>query len=676
MSSQKSPLTSLLLLHLFPALLPPLDPEEKGYYEILGLSKSATSEEQIRQAYRQLSLEWHPDKVSQRGGATEQQKQEAARIYEKIQEAYTVLSDTEKRQQYHSVGCSPTRYRFLFREGGTDPMGFVENLRQASILDRSRIVIFVAVLLACLMLQPILVAAKINHLLDGDPGKGQLEDADWTLIFLPLWVGQGVGILMWSGIYWIVRSQKQEGKTVLLSLIGIVLWFLSCMLVVQRWDRHIDWNWHLVSIPFYAIVFLKQIKAGHQRQVIQEEQDKMLSPYRFHQNRPPTEEDEENAEELASRHMVTMNHEKIAFAVLEHGGPGQLSEEELEHIRVSCSPEYQNAERMKKQVLQGAGDWLIIGTLLIALISAKAEGQIDASWWVVFIPYWVYVGGAFLRSCCGACGASMPVGDWVVSPPEEEQPESEDGKTTTDEHPHQKTEDKKVETSEESRKMGSMAFQHSEAKIDFTTYANETMDVQDTEVPSSSAATQEKPPTTKQQAKNAEEAEADVPDGAEEFFRAWQEEFEHEDIQEERQGALGDCCVSSFQLLVVILIVAKLEEVYDGNDDFGFNTFWILFPLFLVLGLVCCCCAYLIYGAGTLDEDDLVPSAPPDGEQEEKTIDVEEGSPVEQVHDEDPEAGVAVPQESGNVQSTSTEAPVEETKFVEDAGTSAIDDID
>lgn len=170
-----SSIGTLLLVHVFPALLPPVQ-EDEEYYQILGISSRNVSSADIRKAYRQKSLELHPDKVQQKGHVDSAQ---AARVYEKVQEAYAVLQDKDKRQEYHALGCSPARYRFVHQGGLANPVAMMDNLAKASPFDKTRLVLVVAVLLAMLLLQPILIAAKLNAILEKD---GSLKDTKWILM--------------------------------------------------------------------------------------------------------------------------------------------------------------------------------------------------------------------------------------------------------------------------------------------------------------------------------------------------------------------------------------------------------------------------------------------------------------------------------------------------------------
>jgi molecular chaperone DnaJ len=75
----------------------------KDYYQILGLTKSAT-EADIKKAYRKLALQYHPDK--NKGDKVAEEK------FKEVTKAYEVLSDTQKRQTYDQFGEA------AFEQGG------------------------------------------------------------------------------------------------------------------------------------------------------------------------------------------------------------------------------------------------------------------------------------------------------------------------------------------------------------------------------------------------------------------------------------------------------------------------------------------------------------------------------------------------------------------------------
>lgn len=66
------------------------------YYKILGVEKSASADE-VKKAYRKLALKYHPDR-------NKDNTEEAEKKFKEISEAYSVLSDTEKRRQYDTFG--------------------------------------------------------------------------------------------------------------------------------------------------------------------------------------------------------------------------------------------------------------------------------------------------------------------------------------------------------------------------------------------------------------------------------------------------------------------------------------------------------------------------------------------------------------------------------------------
>lgn len=77
--------------------------EKRDYYEVLGVDKSADADA-LKKAYRQLAKKYHPD--ANPGDET------AAEKFKEASEAYSVLSDPEKRRQYDQFGHA------AFEQGG------------------------------------------------------------------------------------------------------------------------------------------------------------------------------------------------------------------------------------------------------------------------------------------------------------------------------------------------------------------------------------------------------------------------------------------------------------------------------------------------------------------------------------------------------------------------------
>lgn len=75
---------------------------KRDYYEVLGVAKTATADE-LKRAYRKLALTWHPDK-NKSAGAEEK--------FKEINEAYSVLSDTNKKAQYDRFGHAGSQNQY------------------------------------------------------------------------------------------------------------------------------------------------------------------------------------------------------------------------------------------------------------------------------------------------------------------------------------------------------------------------------------------------------------------------------------------------------------------------------------------------------------------------------------------------------------------------------------
>ena len=71
------------------------DDKGRDLYKILDLKRNATPDE-IKKAYRKLTLKYHPDK--------NQGDDEAKQMFHDVADAYEILSDTEKRRKYDRCG--------------------------------------------------------------------------------------------------------------------------------------------------------------------------------------------------------------------------------------------------------------------------------------------------------------------------------------------------------------------------------------------------------------------------------------------------------------------------------------------------------------------------------------------------------------------------------------------
>ena len=100
------------------------------YYDILGVSKTASAEE-IKKAYRKQALEWHPDRHKDN-------KEAAEKRFKEINEAYQVLGDPQKRQSFDQFGHASAQgfggqgtnpfgqgspFTYTYQQGGGNPFG-------------------------------------------------------------------------------------------------------------------------------------------------------------------------------------------------------------------------------------------------------------------------------------------------------------------------------------------------------------------------------------------------------------------------------------------------------------------------------------------------------------------------------------------------------------------------
>lgn len=92
----------------------------RDYYEILGVSKSASAVE-LKQAYRKQALQWHPDR---------NKSKEAEAKFKEVNEAYEVLSDAQKKAAYDQYGHAAFAQGFGGQGPQQGPFGGTGGFRQ------------------------------------------------------------------------------------------------------------------------------------------------------------------------------------------------------------------------------------------------------------------------------------------------------------------------------------------------------------------------------------------------------------------------------------------------------------------------------------------------------------------------------------------------------------------
>ena len=221
--------------------------DNREYYDLLGIEDpKRASTETIKMAYKKRSLQMHPDKLAQRG--IEVTKEHSIQ-FQKMKEAYDILSDPRKRRLYDEIGASGLK--LLESPTEVNPMDVIKNF-QKNRADRAKIALMVALIFAIILLEPILFCLKCDNRIS----------SLWLAIWAPMW---GVDFILLASAV-LLLMDKNERPTEedqeppekiplpykLYNLWQTLLFLLAQIFILMRLDARVRWSLNSVFAPWYA----------------------------------------------------------------------------------------------------------------------------------------------------------------------------------------------------------------------------------------------------------------------------------------------------------------------------------------------------------------------------------------------------------------------------------------
>ena len=603
---------------------------------------------------------------------------EARSRFQQMKAAYDALSDKKKRQVYDALGDAGMDF-VINPSHAWDPHVLLGNLAKSSVGDRAKLMMLVLLFFGLLLVQPILICAKVDQMLKEEGGA--LVESAWAAIFTPFWIySVGFSVMLVVGKAWLVLVQW------LAFVIGVLL-------LTLKWDGVITADYAAVFIPFYIWMTLRWLGASKEMNDTRTDMSKMVTiDYieKYILNEIKQDENGNDIEGQMHRTYNDLNEEErdelnesyiIVHVPPKTAAPGEEAEQTMEADldQIERSPEYQETLSQHREAYKSIQRIILPEIPFIILIIIQLDMNKNWNWGIVFIPVWINM----FMECCGGCYgffctsalAHIEVQESMAAHfarhKGEHGAENEENvaKEETNEETEAKTDfDKVKEDVEEGKGRDSkpVGKANSEETAETAKEGESKTDV-DTAVAVDS-------PTVEKDASAEFPEEATKPvndvDDDDEFIRNMfsmdeetfqyyqQAEQEAESKATEAQSkAIASFCNIMFQIIFAVLFVVKLNQVYDEREEIpevegtdSFSTFWIIFPLLLFAGCTICCCFCAIFCAAEVDTHMM------------HSDKAEEEANGEEAHADFPEAAVVVepPKEKEiDIEQTSTSEGME-----------------
>ena len=336
------------LAWVFSAFLPPDDPNEDAakeekidYYTLLDIPKNANADD-IKKAYRKRSLQLHPDKLRQRGMVYQGEvitEDEARARFQQMKAAYDTLSDPKKRQIYDALGHKGMDF-VINPSHAYDPHVLMSNLAKSSVFDRTKLMALVVMFFGVVLLQPILICAKVDQMLEENGGA--LENSSWVALLIPFWF-----FAIFNGVLLVIAKA-------VLPLLQWISFVIGILFLTLKFDNAISWAYAGVFVPFYFWMGLRLYEARSDMRSVQADMSKMVTieyveKYIINETKQDEDGNDIDVEQQLHRTYNDLNEEERDNINKEHiivhvppktqAPPGVEEEEEDDFDRIERSPE-------------------------------------------------------------------------------------------------------------------------------------------------------------------------------------------------------------------------------------------------------------------------------------------------------------------------------------------------
>jgi len=655
------------LAWVFSAFLPPDDPnsqnEVEDYYALLDVPKNANADD-IKKAYRKKSLLLHPDKLRQRGMKYEGQiitEDEARARFQQMKTAYDTLSDKKKRQLYDALGHKGMDF-VQNPSHAWDPHVLLGNLAKSSLIDRAKLFTLVLLFFGLVLLQPILLCAKVDQMLAQNGGS--LENASWVVLCVPFWL-----FALFYGVLLII------GKA-LLPLLQWIAFVAGVFFLTLKFDNILPWKYSVVFIPFYFWMFFRAFEARKQMAQANADMEKMatieyIEKYVINEKKQDEEGNDIEAQQMHRSYNDLSTEEKDKINeeyIIVHVPPkasGPREAESAEHDmndeleRIERSPEYQEALARNEDAYKSITRIIVPEIPLIILVIVQLDMGKTWNWGLTFLPLWI----SLFMECCGGCYGFCCTASLAHIEVQEEMAEHfEKQKEAKEAKKSEKKEDEGKACEEEavgdaSTKIGEVCADNfgsdSNSGIDTTvtvrpvSEAHSTNEAVEAEVSGMGlkaireelesygistktfveksefvaalvkARNEGKTPIVTKSEDAVSETNNEDDNEDEDYFQMDEDTFHYYQQAEQeaetkaieaQSKAIASFCNIIFKTIISVLFVVKLNRAYvDANEivvDGGssYSSFWILFPIFLIAGVIVCCFFCAICCARDIDK--------------------------------------------------------------------------